>query len=49
MTAAHDPASVEFTLTVYAGVMKTIANWLSDKNPARFLEGQTIQPVFRVR
>jgi glutamate-1-semialdehyde aminotransferase/spore coat polysaccharide biosynthesis protein SpsF (cytidylyltransferase family) len=49
MTAAHDPNSVEATLETYAAVLKTMANWLSDKDPARFLEGSMIQPVFRVR
>ncbi len=49
MTAAHDPLAVEQTLRVYAEVCKTVAKWLSDKSPERFLEGQIIEPVFRVR
>lgn len=49
LTAAHDAASTEQTLGTYAAVFKTLANWLSDKNPARFLEGPMIEPVFRVR
>ena len=49
MTAAHDPLAIEQTLRVYAEVCKTMAKWLSDGSPDRFLEGQLIEPVFRVR
>jgi glutamate-1-semialdehyde aminotransferase/spore coat polysaccharide biosynthesis protein SpsF (cytidylyltransferase family) len=49
MTAAHDAAIIEQTLEAYAAVFKTLADWLSDPRPARFLEGEMIQPVFRVR
>jgi len=49
MTAAHDPLAIEQTLKVYAEVCKTVAKWLSDSNPERFLEGEIIQPVFKVR
>jgi glutamate-1-semialdehyde 2,1-aminomutase len=49
MTAAHDGQSTERTLEAYAGVFKTLAGWLSDRDPAAHLEGEMIQPVFRVR
>jgi glutamate-1-semialdehyde aminotransferase/spore coat polysaccharide biosynthesis protein SpsF (cytidylyltransferase family) len=49
MTAAHDELSVQQTLEAYASVMKTVAGWLQDPHPERFLEGKMIQPVFRVR
>jgi glutamate-1-semialdehyde 2,1-aminomutase/spore coat polysaccharide biosynthesis protein SpsF len=49
MTAAHDAAIVEQTLEAYAGVFKTLATWLSDARPDRFLDGEMITPVFRVR
>jgi glutamate-1-semialdehyde 2,1-aminomutase/spore coat polysaccharide biosynthesis protein SpsF len=49
MSAAHDAAIIGQTLEAYAAVLKTMANWLSDPSPARFLEGEMIQPVFRVR
>jgi len=49
MTAAHDPLAVEQTLKVYAGVCKTISEWLSDSHPEQYLEGDMIQPVFKVR
>ncbi len=49
MTAAHDHVAVQQTLEVYAAVFKTLADWLQDPNPVRFLEGKMIQPVFRVR
>lgn len=49
LTAAHDDLAVEQTLEAYASVFKTLAGWLSDANPARFLEGPMVQPVFRVR
>jgi hypothetical protein len=49
MTAAHDPLAVEQTLRVYAEVCKTVAKWLSDANPEAHLEGEVIQPVFKVR
>jgi glutamate-1-semialdehyde 2,1-aminomutase/spore coat polysaccharide biosynthesis protein SpsF len=39
MCAAHDAAAVDRTLTAYATVFKTMAAWLSDKDPARYLEG----------
>jgi glutamate-1-semialdehyde 2,1-aminomutase/spore coat polysaccharide biosynthesis protein SpsF len=49
MTAAHEPIDIEQTLKVYAEVCKTMANWLSDPHPEKHLEGEMIQPVFRVR
>jgi glutamate-1-semialdehyde aminotransferase/spore coat polysaccharide biosynthesis protein SpsF (cytidylyltransferase family) len=49
MTAAHDLSSIQQTLEVYAAVFKTLATWLYDSNPERFLEGPMIKPVFRVR
>ena len=49
MTAAHDPLAIEGTLKIYAEVCKTMAKWLSDPHPEAHLEGEMIQPVFRVR
>ena len=49
MTAAHDPLAIEQTLRVYAEVCKTTTKWLSEPNPEKHLEGEMIQPVFRVR
>lgn len=49
LTAAHDLPDIEYTLEVYAAVFKTLAGWLADANPSRFLEGTLIQPVFKVR
>lgn len=49
MTAAHDPLAIEKTLKVYAEVCKTMAAWLSDPHPEAHLEGEMVQPVFRVR
>jgi glutamate-1-semialdehyde aminotransferase len=49
LTAAHDGPAIHATLEVYAEVLKTLAAWLEDPNPARFLEGPMTQPVFRVR
>jgi glutamate-1-semialdehyde aminotransferase/spore coat polysaccharide biosynthesis protein SpsF (cytidylyltransferase family) len=49
MTSAHDTAAIEQTLQVYAEVVKTLAGWLSDPHPERFLEGAMAQPVFKVR
>jgi len=49
MSATHDRTSIEQTLDIYAAVFKTLAGWLSDPDPARFLEGPMIQPIFRVR
>jgi glutamate-1-semialdehyde aminotransferase/spore coat polysaccharide biosynthesis protein SpsF (cytidylyltransferase family) len=49
MTAAHDHIAVQQTLEAYAATMKTLAGWLQDPHPERFLEGEMIQPVFRVR
>ena len=49
MTAAHDAIAVEQTLEIYAATLKTLSGWLSDPNPAQFLEGPIIQPVFKVR
>lgn len=49
MTAAHDDAAVDATLNAYAAVFKTLADWLSDPQPSRFLQGPMIEPVFRVR
>jgi len=49
VTAAHDSAAIHQTLEIYAEVLKTLASWLADANPARFLEGPMAQPIFRVR
>ncbi|MGB7641550.1 MAG: aminotransferase class III-fold pyridoxal phosphate-dependent enzyme, partial [Terriglobales bacterium] len=49
VTAAHDPIAIEKTLKVYAEVCKTVAKWLSDRDPEQYLEGEMIQPVFKVR
>ncbi len=49
LTAAHDGPAVHQTLEVYAEVLKTIAWWIDDADPARFLEGPMAQPVFKVR
>jgi glutamate-1-semialdehyde aminotransferase/spore coat polysaccharide biosynthesis protein SpsF (cytidylyltransferase family) len=49
MTAAHDSSAIDQTLEAYAGAIKTLADWLQDSDPTRFLEGPMSQPVFRVR
>jgi glutamate-1-semialdehyde 2,1-aminomutase/spore coat polysaccharide biosynthesis protein SpsF len=49
MTAAHETSAIHQTLETYAEVIKTLADWLQDSDPARFLEGPMSQPVFRVR
>jgi hypothetical protein len=49
MTAAHDPLAIEQTLRVYAEVLKTLGKWLGEADPEQYLEGEMIQPVFRVR
>ncbi|MGC2248615.1 MAG: aminotransferase class III-fold pyridoxal phosphate-dependent enzyme, partial [Terriglobales bacterium] len=49
MTAAHDPLAIEQTFKVYAEVCKTMAKWLGEPHPEEHLEGEMIQPVFRVR
>ena len=49
MSAAHDTAAIDETLSVYAEVLKTLASWLSEPNPERWLEGPMTQPVFKVR
>ncbi len=49
MTAAHDTSAIHQTLEIYAEVIKTLADWLQDSDPVRFLEGPMSEPVFRVR
>ncbi len=49
LTAAHDLTDIHQTLEAYAEVFKTLSEWVQDADPARFLEGPMIQPVFRVR
>jgi glutamate-1-semialdehyde 2,1-aminomutase/spore coat polysaccharide biosynthesis protein SpsF len=49
LTAAHDAAAIHATLEIYAEVLKTLASWVREPDPARFLEGPMSQPVFRVR
>jgi glutamate-1-semialdehyde aminotransferase/spore coat polysaccharide biosynthesis protein SpsF (cytidylyltransferase family) len=49
LTAAHDPVAIHQTLEAYAEVLKTLASWVQDSKPTRFLEGPMTQPVFRVR
>jgi glutamate-1-semialdehyde 2,1-aminomutase/spore coat polysaccharide biosynthesis protein SpsF len=49
LTAAHDGRDINQTLEAYAEVLKTLAVWVEDSTPARFLDGPMTQPVFRVR
>lgn len=49
LCAALDHAAIEQTLRAYAAIFKTLAIWLKDPNPERFLEGPVIAPVFKVR
>jgi glutamate-1-semialdehyde aminotransferase/spore coat polysaccharide biosynthesis protein SpsF (cytidylyltransferase family) len=49
LSAAHDLPDIHQTLEAYAEVFKTLSGWLQEPDPARFLEGPMIQPVFRVR
>ena len=49
LSAAHDNHDIQETLETYAEVMKTLAGWVADPNPARFLEGTPTKPIFRVR
>jgi len=49
MTAAHDTAAINETIETYAEVIKTLAGWLNEADPARFLDGPMAQPVFQVR
>ena len=49
MTAAHDTTAIHETIETYAEVIKTLADWLNEADPARFLDGPMAQPVFRVR
>jgi glutamate-1-semialdehyde aminotransferase len=49
MTAAHESSAIHQTLETYAEVVKTLADWVQDSDPTRFLEGTMSQPVFRVR
>ena len=49
ITASHEPIDIEQTLKVYAEVCKTMGEWLSDPHLESYLEGEMIQPVFKVR
>jgi glutamate-1-semialdehyde aminotransferase len=49
LTSAHDVRDIHQTLEAYAEVLKTLAVWVEDSTPARFLDGPMSQPVFRVR
>ncbi len=49
MCAAHDEASTDQTLQAYAEIFKTLAGWLAESSPDRFLDGPMIKPVFQAR
>jgi glutamate-1-semialdehyde 2,1-aminomutase len=49
MSAAHDTDAIDQTLSAYAEVLKTLALWLAQPDPERWLEGPMTQPVFKVR
>lgn len=49
ISAAHDSRDIQQTLEAYAEVIKTLAGWMQDPNPSRFLEGSPTRPIFRVR
>jgi hypothetical protein len=48
LTNAHDTQAVHLTLEVYPKVL-TLATWVANPDPSRFLEGPRSRPVFRVR
>jgi glutamate-1-semialdehyde aminotransferase/spore coat polysaccharide biosynthesis protein SpsF (cytidylyltransferase family) len=49
ISAAHNNQDIQQTLEAYAEVLKTLASWIGDPNPSRFLEGSPSRPIFRVR
>ena len=49
VTAAHDATAIHETIEIHAEVIKTLAGWVNDVDPTRFLDGPMAQPVFRVR
>jgi glutamate-1-semialdehyde aminotransferase/spore coat polysaccharide biosynthesis protein SpsF (cytidylyltransferase family) len=49
ISAAHDNRDIQETLEAYAEIIKTLAEWIEDPNPSRFLEGSPTRPIFRVR
>jgi len=49
MAAAHVPVAIGPALPVYAEVCKTVWKWLNGAHPEDHLEGEMIQPVFKVR
>jgi glutamate-1-semialdehyde 2,1-aminomutase len=49
ISAAHDNRDIQETMEAYAEIIKTLAEWIEDPNPSRFLEGSPTQPIFRVR
>ena len=49
LSAAHDEPAIHQTLEVYGEVFKTLAAWADDADPARFLDGPMVQPIFKVR
>ena len=49
VSASHDSVSTEKTLEAYASVLKTLSQWLNDSKPERFLEGELVRPIFKVR
>jgi len=49
LSAAHDHRDIQETLQAYAEIIKTLADWISEPEPARFLEGIPTRPIFRVR
>lgn len=49
ISGAHSPISTEQTLESYVIVFKTLAKWLSDPHPEKYLDGEIISPIFRVR
>jgi glutamate-1-semialdehyde 2,1-aminomutase/spore coat polysaccharide biosynthesis protein SpsF len=49
LSGAHQRSDIETTLETYAVVFKVMAEYLSETNPAKHLEGTMIEPVFKVR
>jgi glutamate-1-semialdehyde aminotransferase len=49
ISAAHNCDDIQQTLEAYAEIVKTLASWMRDSKPSRFLEGEPSRPVFRVR
>lgn len=49
MTSTHRETEITTTLQKYAEIFKVLGHYVNDSNPEKYLKGNVIEPIFRIR